>query len=371
MAESLYIGYRTCPDEMHRIVSATILLVLVGSSLSSVFLPSVNPATTNTTDLLGKVSGERIMQTIEDLEDFGSRSFYLNSSREAADYIDGRFAELGLSVVQQEFMAGEYPCSNVVAGLSGTDSASAHFLFGAHYDSENRGADNLALVTQLPAPGADDDASGVAVVIELATLVADTRLKNTIKFVAFGAEESGFDGSGAWGGSAQFVLGEKESGVSYQGTVILDMVGYRQGEQNFAFGIVNSLSGPLPSAIGSAVDEFGLDLRFTLLDAPWVSYSDHYPFWLNGYPSMLMIEEISTDTHVPVNPHYHTENDTSDKLSQEQMAEITKAIVAGLMDVAKQERDSNLTLIATSLGLAGVSAAAVFVHNRKRKAGEE
>ncbi len=351
------------------VISAATTLLLSASLLAGI-APLVTESTSSTAvaDLIATVSGERMMATIQDLEEFGSRAFYANGSREAADYIQQRFEALHLDTMKQEFTVGGFESSNVIAMMEGTDPDTPCFLFGAHYDSENMNAENLTLAETLPAPGADDDASGVATVVELATVLAGTEIKNTIKFVAFGAEEAGFDQSGGLAGSSVFVLAEKANGTAYAGTVIFDMVGYKAGAQNYVMGFVNSASGQLPWAIESAVSEHSLDLVIELVDAPWMAYSDHYPFWLAGYPSMLMIEELDNTTYAPLYPHYHTQNDTSDKLSPDQIAEIAKATVAGLVSVAEREGGSDFTIYAIAATVAGGSVAAVLVYHRRRQA---
>jgi hypothetical protein len=170
--------------------------------------------------LIESVSAADMMTTVGDLQAFGSREFHLESSHEAAEYIYGRLVETGLAVEYQEFELDGINISNVVAVKEGDDPDAGCFLFGAHYDSENRLVDSLSAAENITAPGADDDASGVAAVIELARLLSDVALRNTVKFVAFAAEEYGYDNSGGLKGSHHFVASEVEGNVSYEGTAI-------------------------------------------------------------------------------------------------------------------------------------------------------
>ncbi|OGS41880.1 MAG: hypothetical protein A3K67_01910 [Euryarchaeota archaeon RBG_16_62_10] len=209
------------------------------------------------------VSGERMMSTIRDLEAFGSRAFYLPSSLDAAAYIYDRLEQLGLYVTYQYFSVQDFAAVNVVATLNGTSEGAPQYLFGAHFDSENMFADTYSEGENYSAPGADDDASGVAAVIELATLMAGMEFENTVKFVAFDAEEYGFDQIGGLKGSAHFASVEKAAKARYAGTAILDMIGWKQGSDNVAFGIVNVDNDRMAMATEDSVERFGIDLTFT------------------------------------------------------------------------------------------------------------
>lgn len=366
------MGIHTCRSDMRTVVPAGIVLFLLTPAGAPLMSSLVVPASIDEHTLLSQVSEERIMHTIRELEMMGSRSYHLETSREAAARIQTMFSAVGLSVAQQEFMVGNVLSSNVIATMAGSDPGAPCILFGAHYDSENKAATNLSLIAELPAPGADDDASGVAVVIELATVLSGVRLRNTVKFVAFGAEEKGLEEAGGLAGSRVFVANERKSGIVYEGTAILDMVGYKTGERNRAFAIVDDYPGPFPSTLCSAVAEFGLNLDFELVEGPWIRYSDHYSFWLGGYPSTLVIEELSNTTSYPANPYYHTAGDTSDRISGEQIAELTKALLAGLLELVEPgEEDATHLAIATGAACAGTAAVAIgaFLCMRTKRSG--
>ncbi|MGQ9587071.1 MAG: M20/M25/M40 family metallo-hydrolase [Thermoplasmata archaeon] len=344
---------------------AVVFLLLIPNAVTSA---GVTAADGQTSIVVDDVSGSRIMETVMDLEAFGSRAFYLESSREAAGYIYDRFEELGLHVEYQKFMIGSTEAANVVAVLNGTSPDAPQFLFGAHYDSENRMVKNFSDALNMPAPGADDDASGIAAIIELARVLSTMNLNNTIKFVAFDAEEYGYDASGGLKGSTYFTAQDKAAGTEYVGTAILDMVGYKEGQANIVFGIVDDKGNAFAKRVLMAVDKYDINLGFEVHVDPSITFSDHSPFWQAGYPSMLVIEELSTASNEPVNPFYHTSNDTSDRLSEDQMEEVTKAMAAGLLELLSTPRNTlALVIVVFAAAVAAVIIVVLYRHNRKGK----
>lgn len=335
------------------IILAAMLLVVPFTSPSDA-LASNRP---QLVEMLGTVDGERIMATIEDLQNFGSRAFYLNGSQETAEYVHKRFMDLGLDAEYQDFNAGIHPSQNVVATLQGSLDPDRRFLIGAHYDSENSMATSLSLAENLTAPGADDDASGVAAMIEIATVLQGLSLNYTMKYVAFGAEELGYDHGGGLKGSFFYVASEKSKNHSYEGSAILDMIGYQGDSGNHATIVVDDENNALANATMEAISAQDLNLSVVVAVNPTIGYSDHYPFWLAGYPSMLVCE-AAPYTGVPYefNPFYHSEQDTVDHLSQDQMTEITKALLAGILAMNGLAIEENGPSVTTTLVLVALCA---------------
>lgn len=319
--------------------------------------------------LVESVSAADLMITVEDLEAFGSREFHLESSREAAEYIYGRLVETGLAVEYQEFELDGINISNVVAIKEGGDPGAGCFLFGAHYDSENRLVDSLSEAENITAPGADDDASGVAAVIELARLLSDVDLRNTVKFVAFAAEEYGYDNSGGLKGSHHFVASEVEGNVSYEGTAILDMIGYRSGLENRAVIVTKQVGDRMAEETAYAVERYAIDLDIENMVEGRIDYSDHSSFWGAGYPSMLVIEELSEESDLPLNPYYHTSSDVATSLSEGQMAAVTQALLGGVLQLAAGEEGSGISsyvAIALASSACAVAIAAFMILRKVR-----
>jgi Zn-dependent M28 family amino/carboxypeptidase len=352
-------------------------MILVFASLS-ISASTPNSALTQydrhaTSDLVDAVSGERIMRTIQDLQDFGSRAFYLNSSDEAASYIFGQFQAMNIAVEYQEFMAGVHSVRNVVATIPGASADAPQFLFGAHYDSENRDVRTVTDGQTLPAPGADDDASGVACVVELARVLSNLRLRNTVRFVAFGAEENGYDSSGRMAGSMSYVESEKARGISYDACWILDMIGYGGGSENHTVIIVNEDSMRLGSDMQEMVGALGIELSIEVESNSSLLNSDHARFWSAGYPAALLIESDPTTGVYQFNPYYHSTEDTIDKLSEGQIVAVAQGLVATLMDMSSLEstNEDGLVLISATIAIGSASAAIVCVYYIRRKVKEK
>ena len=144
--------------------------------------------------LLRSVSEDELVKTISDLQEMGATDGGLGSRQQpsagnvmAADYIFRRLSSYGLSVRYDDFLAGDGTyATNVIGELPG-DDPSEIFLVVAHYDSfSDEGG---------PSPGADDNASGVAGMLEVARVLSGFRLPYSVWFIAFTGEEIGFQGS--------------------------------------------------------------------------------------------------------------------------------------------------------------------------------
>jgi Zn-dependent M28 family amino/carboxypeptidase len=296
----------------------------------------------STEDRLESISAKDMLATVKDLQDFGSRAFSLDRSKDVADYVYGRFKVLGYDVHYQNFTFSGYSSSNIVAVLSGTDPEAGVVLFGAHHDSENSEATTLELVEALPAPGADDDASGIAAIIELAEAMRDLRVESTLKFVAFGAEERGFDDTGGLRGSLHFVQTEKAAGVAYECAIILDMIGYTDDPENHGTIVTATEDVSFSGLATKAIDDWRLELDLSTLMEPMIAYSDHAPFWAADYPAVLITERL-TAYGSSVNPYYHSTHDTVDKLSGGQMENITRCTLAGALAILEPSGHEWLT----------------------------
>jgi Zn-dependent M28 family amino/carboxypeptidase len=320
--------------------------------------------------LLDEISGAEMMSTVVGLQSFGTREFHTESAQESAAYIHGEMGALGLQTHMQEFYIDGTSVLNVVAVLNPGVESDKVFLIGAHYDSDNSEVTNLSEAENITAPGADDNGSGVGVMLELARVLSQTTdFPATVKFVAFGAEEMGYDNSGGAKGSAYFASREVEAGVSYEGVFVLDMVGYRATTENRATLVCNVASTLLAQSMTEATTEYGVDISLlTVLDET-SAYSDHASFWEAGYPGILVIEELCPTIGRPVNPYYHTSEDTAEKLSDELMTEVAKSTLATIIHLTDQGEDSYSPVYygVVAATLAAVVTVAAFLLMRMRK----
>jgi hypothetical protein len=178
-------------------------------------------------------------------------------------------------------------------------STSAYYVICAHYDA-------IAVRDPMwdwkadPAPGADDNATGVAAVLECARLVSGLDLDFSLLFVLFSAEELGLLGSEAYVDS----LAEADTVL---GVINFDMVGYGAPGKYIEVSY-DWKSGWLAGLLEEAHDAVGVPAQLIDLDRTGIYNSDHGSFWRAGIPGVMLAD--LTDGGVPVYHYYHTRGDT-------------------------------------------------------------
>lgn len=221
---------------------------------------------------------------------------------------------------------------NVEAVLPSLPAGRPAWVVGAHYDA---------------APGtrgADDNASGVAVLIEAARILKARRPERDIRFVAFGTEEPPAFGTRNMG-SVHYARWAKEHGLPVHAMLSLEMLGYfnpKPGSQLYPpflhlFYPDTGLSVGIVSDINSREHMYGFarawrkrsrfPLNRSILPGPLsiLALSDQLSFWDQGFPALML-----SDTAFYRNPHYHEHSDAADTLDYERMAQVTQALVEAL-----------------------------------------
>jgi uncharacterized repeat protein (TIGR01451 family) len=280
--------------------------------------------------MVNSVSQTEIYTTILNLQDEdetpgwdANRSRFYNSSELAIerDYIYNRMQMPGLSVRYQNFSYGgtQY---NIEATLDGWEpGGDVVYIVCAHYDSTSRDSDPATL-----APGADDNASGTAAVLEAARVLSRYRFKRTLRFVTFSAEEQGLVGS------YYYVVEAQAAGTPIGGAINLDMIAW-DSDGDDAMDIhagTRSDSQALGTALLNANATYGISLVPEFITAGATTASDHARFWNQGYPAILAIEDFDD-----FNPYYHRASDTLDKLDLPYATKFVRATVATLADLAE------------------------------------
>ncbi|MFQ5807637.1 MAG: M28 family peptidase [Phycisphaerae bacterium] len=224
----------------------------------------------------------------------------------ARDNIAGEFESFGLIVTLEPFTYGGDTYYNVVGTKIGTTFPDQEYIVGGHYDSVNN-------------PGADDNASGTALVLEAARIISQYDSDYTIRFIGFDREEQGLVGSQAYV-NAHYL-------DDIQGMISTDMVAYNSGA-NRADINGRSASNPIKYALADAVTEYGDGLSYSI--GGQADYSDHAPFEWAGFQACILIEDWG-------NPYYHTQNDNVDMPNYIDYAfavRMTRSIVGFLVDHA-------------------------------------
>jgi len=270
------------------------------------------------------VSTSNLSSGVQSLQDFQTRYASTSNCEAAGQYIYNAFSGLGLDDVRFApfTFSGSTNSRNVVAEKTGETYPDDIVIICSHYDSTSPSASRL---TQ--APGADDNASGTAAVIEAARILASYRLDFTVRFIAFSAEEWGLFGSRAYA-TAAGLAGDRIVGV-----INLDMIAYANAMPEDLQVIVNAASGWLADRFLDAASSYGPLGATKTVDASFV-YSDHAPFWDGGYPALLAIEDDPL-----TNPYYHKTTDTLDKLNLEFFTSATRASLGLLAELAQPLRE--------------------------------
>ena len=255
------------------------------------------------------------------------------SIKKTENYITNYFKNIGLQVQLQQYKYGNYDITNIITGSQENLLSSKYYVIGAHYDS-------------VPETyGADDNASGIAVLLELARYTMQEKISLPVRFVAFTAEEPPTFGT-RYQGSKVFVKSALENKDEILGAIILEMVGYTSNEQSYPLvlkwmgypskgnfiGIVgNRKSKKFGQSIFQSFkknEQLPVETLFVPLNGwilPDTRLSDHSPFWDAGLPAVMI-----TDTAFFRNPNYHTPQDTFDTLDYFFMAELVKSLLITL-----------------------------------------
>jgi hypothetical protein len=245
----------------------------------------------------------------------------------AAAYISAELTKAGARVREEPFTASGRAYRNVIGSYG--PEAGPRIVVGAHYDVAG------------PYPGADDNASGVAGMLELARLLGSRAPAMRVDLVGFSLEEPPYFGSSQMG-SAVHAAALKKAGVQVRAMLSLEMIGCFtdvKGSQRFpapGLQLIYPTTGNFIAVVGKLGDE-GLtrtikgamraatDVGVESINAPrslpGVDLSDHASFWDHGFPAVML-----TDTAFFRNPRYHTEDDTPDTLDYARMAKVVQGV---------------------------------------------
>jgi aminopeptidase YwaD len=253
--------------------------------------------------------------------------------QQIALYLCEQFSKLGLAVTTHEFEARGGIYRNVI-GVADPDLVEdqpvlSPLIVAAHYD------------TVPGSPGADDNASALAVLLDVAQRLRQTSLSRPVHFIAFCLEEDNLVGSRAYAAHLT------ETHQRPYGAIVLECVGYARDEEgsqvippgvpiavptvgNFLAVIGNQSSSSLTMAVEQAMRPH-LPMVPLIVPGngellPDTRRSDHTSFWEHGYPAVML-----TDTANFRNPHYHRPTDTIDTLNLDFMASVADAVTAAVV----------------------------------------
>ncbi len=268
-------------------------------------------------------------------EGIGQRS-YLDIERLniAADFIEKKLISFGCATERQPFNYRNNLYYNIIGEVEGIEKADKGILvIGAHYD------------TVIGTPGADDNASGIAGMLELARLAAAKPFRRTVRFVAFCLEEPPVYMTKNMG-SYIHAKSLSDAKTDVYGMISLEMLGYysdynqSQYYPNHLFNYFYPDKGNFIAFVGNissmrftervksnfkAASSFPVESLNSVSIIPGVDFSDHRNFWKFGYPAFMI-----TDTGFYRNPNYHESGDTASTLNYDLMAELVSGICKAL-----------------------------------------
>lgn len=280
------------------------------------------------------VNSERMRRDVRVLTSItpARNAYNIASLDKSADYITAEFGKTGCRIDRQYFSNKDKRYQNIVCSFGPEDAE--RIVIGAHYDVKGE------------QPGADDNASGVAGMLEIARLIGETKapIRHRVDLVAFTLEEREFLREPLRTrklGSYTYAKGLHESGARVRLMMALEMIGYfsdKPGSQRYPLflkwfypdkgnyiAVVGSLGEGL--AVQDIKRHMSAACRIPVesLSAPslipGVNFSDHHSFWRFGYRAIMI-----TDTAFYRNPNYHRATDTVETLDFGKMAEVVKGV---------------------------------------------
>ena len=298
----------------------------------------------NLSEMLSEeVNVERIRHHIRELEGVRHPQVAPEALDKAADYISDHLSTLGYEMSTHHFPDNGCTFSNIIATRAGIDSPDERVLIVAHFD------------TVSTSPGADDNASGVAGMLEAATLLAKFSFGKTVQFVGVNLEENAKENESGTGtrGSRALASHARELGWNIAGVMVLESIAFASEEAiqttpsgvpvkvpetgDFIAVIGNERSKVLVDGFSRACSQSHINLPHFPLTLPGngemlpdTRRSDHAPFWDNGFPAIML-----TDTTNFRNPHYHQPTDTLETLNLDFAAKVCAATIHLVTELAE------------------------------------
>jgi len=266
--------------------------------------------------VLGDTIGERNLQRPQALQ-------------AAADYIRQVWTSQGFVVAEEGFEVAGQPCLNLLVERKGWSRPGTIVLVGAHYDSV------------IGSPGANDNATGVALLLEMSRALKGETPSTTVRFVAFVNEEPPYFFSEQMG-SREHARQARRRGEDILAMLSLETLGYytnAAGSQQypFPFGILYPRTGNFLGVVGNlpsrrlvvdflkqfmSASDFPVEGVATFQWIPGINWSDHWSFWKEGYPAVML-----TDTAPYRYPEYHSIRDLPERVNGAEFARAAHGII--------------------------------------------
>ena len=304
-------------------------------------------------DIVDQVDSLQVKNYLSQIEGTRHRTLHLQHLRDVQNLMISSFNDHGLDTRIQTFNFGPYEAKNIIGRMIGTEDETAFFIIDGHYDSVSN------------SPGADDNGSAVAGVLEALRVLSNYSFRKSIKFIGFDLEEAGLVGS------MDYVQNGLDAIENIAGVLNFEMIGYYSDVPNsqtlppnfdllfpaavqyleaneYRGDFINIVAdGPstfLSAAYKNAIDNYVPTLKYLVLDIPVppsnvpdLLRSDHASFWLNSKPAIML-----TDGANFRNPNYHTPGDSLGTLDFTFMSRVIKAAVGTIAELAEVSHSTNI-----------------------------
>jgi Peptidase family M28/Dockerin type I domain len=287
-------------------------------AVAAEFDSATTPADTET--LLSYITRPSYDRYLWGISSFRTRYYASSEVNDATAWIIRQFEAMGYSVELDSYVYNSIPQNNLIARKVGSVTPDDWYIVCAHYDSINRFGSNN------PAPGADDNGSGIATVLEIARVLADATTDVSILFAAWGTEERGLIGS------KEYIehMTDSQQLDKIKAVINIDMIAYQEPglEKWRVYVCREDISAWIKDSLISAASKYTeLDMYET---AGSTSNSDHRSFLSGGIPAVGIREQQYT-------PHYHTEDDTYENANPAAAFETIRMVLGGLAGIVKIE----------------------------------
>jgi hypothetical protein len=285
-------------------------------------------------DLVDQVSQDSLYVYNLRLQNFQTRYSYSDSIASARQWLVDKLTSFSIDSVYLDHYFYDSDQWNVVATVPGTAEPDALIIVGGHYDSITY---NQAPGPMTYAPGADDNGSGTAATLELARILANNPLPQTVIFIPFAQEEQGLRGSSAYAAEA-FSRGD-----DIRFMLNMDMIGYKPNTTNVRL-YHDSPSTSIADLMVSLASTYA---GLTGIKGSASGNSDHWPFMQRGWPAVFVHEYIFN------NQGWHKNTDLVDSMNFDYMTKVVKLALATIASLSQNscsdyagdpDQDNNATL---------------------------
>jgi Zn-dependent M28 family amino/carboxypeptidase len=276
--------------------------------------------------IASSVSRNNIEKWINDLASFHTRHSKSKYIDDVANWLKDELGKISQADINfHGYKEGGYKLKNIICQKTGSLSDEV-IVVCAHYDSRMEDLEDM----NSRAPGADDNASGVAVILEVARLISHLNLEKTIQLVFFSGEEQGL-----WG-SKHYAKHLKDNNVALHRLINLDMVGFPPANGKHTVTIERDMGNAVPindqdsQSFADMMEQMALD--YTNLDVILgpIYDSDYMPFEALGYVTVGGYDGGVTDE----NTHYHSTTDEVSFVDMDYVVSITKMVLATVLKEA-------------------------------------